>query len=1190
MDIKDIIAGNSNFQSSVNIAFDFGSADKIKQLIPTESVLAEIENLLYDVMNKSTRRAKVLTGPYGKGKSHVVLVALSAMSIKNPDLYEGIYRAYLNENAGFAATFKEFVTSGRKLLPVIVSGSSSDLHRSLLGALKTALRFSGLENLMPSTNYNGAIDAIKTWARSYPDTLKQFEEAVGMSAENAIARLSGYSTEMYDEFVDLYPTLTSGSRFNSLENANVVEVFQEVAKAISEEGYSGIYVVYDEFSKYLEANIANTSVEDIKLLQDFAEACSRSALDKQLNVLLIGHKSMSNYIDSKLPKEKVDGWRGVSGRYFEVETIDDANESYELVSHAITKDEDSWAEWLSQPVHRAMLESVSYKYVEKGTFPSYLDDTITFGCFPLHPISTYLLPRLSEKVAQNERTLFTFLSSNDDRSLTGILATGEVTTFVSPDYIYDYFEPLFRAEYYTSPIHQIYELAKSSLSKIDGDILGEKIIKFIALAYIVSEFDNVDPTKQTIISVYSDCGYSQDDILNAIDNLVEKDSIIYLRRSDARLQLKKCSGQDIEGDISDRAEKLKSSMSAVEILNREQSELAIYPSRHNQENAITRYFECRFITLGELNRFLSAGMRIPRSGDGIIAAVVPDKPDDVQSASDAAERYTLNDALSVLSVEKNYREISDTAFRLLAAKQLAEEADEDETLRDEYELVFDDCEQLINEYVAGSFRPELKLSRFFSDGRIKRVHRRAQLSELLSTMCDEQFPYTPYINNEAINKNALTGQAKHSRSRILHALCSSRIEPNLGFVGSGQETSMMRSVLVATGLIEQIDSCPHVNLRSDSEGIRYAISRIEQIIDSDEKVNIGSIYEALSGYDSKIGMKRGPIIVLLALVLRDRSNEVQIESQGIERQLTGDLLDDIDAKPNNYDIRAIDWNPSYDEYLSKLDILFNARDHSKSELIASMKRWYVELPQVVRNAKTRRGFESIGNTAFMQHRKFLKALRSEAASSQKLLFQDVPSVFSKKIEDDGLIESIKKEKAFCESYVVQLKKALVAETKKLLVSNAPAEASLQSVCIDWTEQHRSHKPFANGVERLIDVAITNASADDMATISRIAKACTSLRIEDWNDGRIEDYYRALNGYISFFHEADQNRDEKNSVFGITYLDDGNNMKEKTFVPVECSPRARLLKNEIVNSLNEMGQSISDDEKRQVVFEVLRELL
>jgi hypothetical protein len=52
-------------------------------------------------------------------------------------------------------------------------------------------------------------------------------------------------------------------------------------------------------------------------------------------------------------------------------------------------------------------------------------DFAVYGCYPLHPISTFILSRLSEKVAQNERTLFTFLSSGDRHTFSAFLAKSD---------------------------------------------------------------------------------------------------------------------------------------------------------------------------------------------------------------------------------------------------------------------------------------------------------------------------------------------------------------------------------------------------------------------------------------------------------------------------------------------------------------------------------------------------------------------------------------------------------------------------------------------------------------------------------------------------------------------------------------------------------------------------------------------
>ena len=174
-------------------------------------------------------------------------------------------------------------------------------------------------------------------------------------------------------------------------------------------------MVYDEFSKYLEANITDASVSDTKMLQDFAEKCARSG-DLQLHLMLISHKEIANYID-KLPKEKVDGWRGVSERFRHIHMNNNFSHTYEIISSVIQHHEPLWGEF--EKAHASDFDSLYSRYQKHRMFVDAGSEitTVINGCYPLHPVLTFILPRLSERVAQNERTLFTFLSAEGTATL-----------------------------------------------------------------------------------------------------------------------------------------------------------------------------------------------------------------------------------------------------------------------------------------------------------------------------------------------------------------------------------------------------------------------------------------------------------------------------------------------------------------------------------------------------------------------------------------------------------------------------------------------------------------------------------------------------------------------------------------------------------------------------------------------------
>lgn len=81
MKYSDFICVNEGFQTSVNLEYDLNIPAKVKGYIPTEQsvrVLGEFLKSFY-YSNDTQSRANVLVGPYGRGKSHLLLV-LSAIT------------------------------------------------------------------------------------------------------------------------------------------------------------------------------------------------------------------------------------------------------------------------------------------------------------------------------------------------------------------------------------------------------------------------------------------------------------------------------------------------------------------------------------------------------------------------------------------------------------------------------------------------------------------------------------------------------------------------------------------------------------------------------------------------------------------------------------------------------------------------------------------------------------------------------------------------------------------------------------------------------------------------------------------------------------------------------------------------------------------------------------------------------
>ena len=1199
---KAMITTNQNFHSSINIAFDLPDNEKVSSFIPTASACRLIENLFMSVAPNSTNRAKILVGAYGRGKSHIVLMTLALLSRKDFSLFKKFFTEAHVLLPEFVKYVKDYANDDRRLLPVVITGNTVDLAQSFLQALYAALQKEGLAGLMPQTNMQGAIDIIKMWHDDYPDTLHKFESLTGRSLDEFVAALSNFDMEAYREFIEMYPALTSGSRFNNFAGLNVVDVYEQVAAGLRENGYDGLYVVYDEFSKYLEASIAEATESDVKLLQDFAEKCNRSG-DNQIHLLLICHKDIANYIDGKLSKERVDGWRGVSGRFEHIEIRNGFAQSYELIESSIIKDRAKWKSFSEKNAESFQLlesQSVSANLIDKDNAAM-----VIRGCYPLHPVTTFLLPRISEKVAQNERTLFTYLTSGEKNSFDSAYSdlNDEMLSFVTPDGLYDYFEPLFRRETYTSEIHSLYVLTTRILARFDRTTLESKIVKTLMLFYVVAQFECLAPTREQVFATFSATVSSPKEIEAAIDCLIREEAVIYLRKSNGYLKLKESSGIDIEDEIIRDIERNRGSYSVSSILNEIIWNKAVYPSRHNAENEIVRYFRCSFIDSARYWNIQDKGVLTKDSADGCIFAVLPTGDDDLSSIRRTILNVSKQHPENVFILPKKSRQIDDLILRYKATLALQEDAGEDSLLADECDVLLEDYSEVISVYNASYFQPEQKMAKYYQGGKEIAINRKAQLSALLSKMCDNAYPRTPIINNEAINKNDLSPTAVRSRAKILAGLCSPSLEKNLGLQGNGQECSIMRSVFSVTGIIEALDTAPTINLKPQSEDTSYMFETIRSFIYSkDDNKTLDNLYSELTGTAKGIGLKRGLVILFLATVLREDWNNLLLLKGRDEQRLTAGVLNDVDCNPERYSIQPIEWTTERAEFVQGIMSIFSdylPQGHSPGDFtqaVDAIVRWYLALPRFSKTAtKTYQNLFNADNYSVLPppYLGFLRMLKRSEINPRGFLFNELPELFGQKTVNKALLKEVQLAKTLFDNYVTTTSRIIANDLRNFFDPSAHPDATLASIIVEWQENSGTElrqQVFSGQTNRILE-ALRSFTSDEEISLRRLYKATTALRIEDWNERTLQLFaseIESLKTEIDAFANSGTNSDIQSSL-QIVFVNDVGEIETRSFQSVVCSPRAKLLRNEIESALEEMGQSIDDSEKRQVLFEALREM-
>ena len=1197
----------SDFQYSINIEYDLYSDTKILNYIPTTSAIDIIEEIMLSTSPKSKERSRIFVGAYGKGKSHLALMLISLLCRKDKTLYKNLLTMICETKPELCKFIVDYQESNQKLLPVVIQGSSVGIRQSFLLALKKSLQENGMSSIMPNTYFSAAINAINTWKEQYHDTYETFKKSINCSTSEFVSELEQFNNAYYQKFVEIYPSLTSGSEFNPINGMDIIELYNDVNEKIRDFGFTGIFVVYDELSKFLSGNLKKTSSDEIEVLQYFAENCNRSG-NKQMHIMLISHQSILNYVD-KLPKSKVDSWKAVSNRYKSIELNTSSSQTYEIVTRVI-KQKPDWFDDFSD-THKEKFSLLYSKWNKSRAFSELTEEEfrkVVWYCYPLEPISTFLLPKISEKIAQNERTIFTFLSSDGQKStLPEFIESSNSTAFslLTPDVIFDYFEPLFKAEAYDRPIHKIWKTTTVALNKLNHKrSIDAKIIKTLALIYIYDRVDVLAPDIDTIISIYN----SVYDVQDIISSLTDLTTAGILRKLDNKKHLRICehTEQNIDAIINDKIESEMLYTSIQNILNRFVGEKVLYPNAYNDDNEIVRYFDFKFITSSDLLDIPFFDETISPSAAGLVYAVITDS--ERYNESIKAIKSIINPRIIFVVLKEN-DDIVSCAYKYEAVYKLISTSDDD-VLKEELSYSLNDVSTILQRYMDSFLCPELGESVYYIAGEKVSIHRKSALSRRLSDICEAVFCDCPIINNEIINKDIITSQATNSRAKLVDGILSNELSKNLGLVGNGQDVSFMRSTLKVMGVYVEDENGVSLSITNLADGRLENVLQIIKgfIIGSsvDGKRNFSELYQLLTSPENHIGMKKGIIPIYIAVILHFYKKYIVIMKNGKEMEINARLLESINNAPSEYDIYLEQWDSEKENYIQILEKSFSPyirateKEYNNFEyIVKALQRWYLQLPKYVKEIKNIYYGEGKSEPVDGTIVRFLNSLRSPELNARDYLFNKVLWVLGKECFDSNIALELSAVKNQIDHIKNKLIESLAEDLKKIFAHNdINKQESLSSIVMDWVEsldgEVKAHV-FNNSENAMLKICL-EITPDSNKFVEDLARPATSLRIDDWGEITVDGFINAVSNFVSTvesYNKKLSSKDTKSTVgsYRISFVNDSGDESFKTFDKTELPENAQLLYNDLEAMLTEeYGASLSDNEKRQVLMDIISNLL
>jgi len=364
-------------------------------------------HLINFIMGKQKERTSIIVAPYGTGKSLVASYAL-----------------HMIENRAESSPILKTISSRIKDVSPALAKETTTRHRNSKHR-GIVIPLSGPVSELHTEIYNNANLA-----------LQRFK--LGRKAK-ALYGAKPSSPEELPKYLTLLQT------------------------KLEEWGFDRIAIIWDEFGKHLEFLIQEGRTNQLFHVQKLAEFVPRSSLPMSFSAIL--HMGFLHYAGT-LSQSARSEWRKIEGRFTQVNYIDDSKHLYSLIARLVkmkrtvsapSKDAvDKWAK-----VCRAHNLFREFNDAE-------LSELIK-SSYPFTPAALHLLPRLTGRIAQNERTLFHLLNNWDGES------------DIKPTELYDYFSPQLKADITTGGTHRVWLETNSALKKVDGNDTNEAILKSASL-------------------------------------------------------------------------------------------------------------------------------------------------------------------------------------------------------------------------------------------------------------------------------------------------------------------------------------------------------------------------------------------------------------------------------------------------------------------------------------------------------------------------------------------------------------------------------------------------------------------------------------------------------------------------------------------------------------------------------------
>ncbi len=746
---------------SVNLERDIALPAVADSYVLTGQALRSLHRIAEQINSAAPVRAWTLTGPYGSGKSLFGLFLMNLLCATNTSHAHATAQLG-NVDAALAEKLK--ISAGLErshgLLAVPVSGYRASLHECMQHGLRHALQ--------------------------------------GLSQHTAIQALLA-NKELWSKAVS---------------SRTLIHTFEQIL-AITRQpdiGYGGLVLILDELGKPLEFSATCPEQGDIFLLQELAELAARSG---ETPLILIGilHQGFERYagqLDTLSQRE----WAKVQGRFEDMPFQEPPNQQLLLLADALQTEQDSLSPALKSLLARNAAAAVEGNWRPPSFKPTDFEQ-LCLRAYPFHPTALVALPYIFRRLAQNDRSLFAYLTSLEPSGFQEFLNTHQGERLVRLPDLFDYLAINYQGRLYSSlrarPLTEALDRLETAP---DLSPAGVACVKAIALLNWLADSGPFVASSAGLFFALSGDDFREEEIGEALHQL-RAQSVIVLRRFNDAYAIWQGSDVDIDAQMELAQKRLAGVFSPAQAVQSYLHPQPIVARRHSYMKGATRFFELHYVdTVAE-----EALLVEPTTGAcGVVllclSANEAETTGFIQWAESGALRGRMDVVLGVAQRTARLAEVLNELRCLHWVQDHTPELRDDPIARRELRTRINTVESAVHyELEAGlSLHQLVKANgcRWFwrgaeigtagiSDGEMNSGKLRS-ISQLLSFVADRLFTGSPNLRNELINRRLLSSQGAAARRNLIEAMLSHSEQPQLAIAGFPPERSMYESLLRTSGL------------------------------------------------------------------------------------------------------------------------------------------------------------------------------------------------------------------------------------------------------------------------------------------------------------------------------------------------------------------------------------------------------